>query len=131
MFHNHADCSVCHKRTAHLLFAHGRPRTVYLQPGIDRLPRPSLKRKQKRARVPCSRVSASPQETAAAEYEAYVKEDEVANVQKAQDVKYKTKDAADLRPYLNAVFVEEAENSHFEKNSPIVFQTIFKTPGAS
>jgi hypothetical protein len=38
----------------------------------------------------------STEETAAAEYEAYVKEDEVANVQKAQDVKYKTKDAAGL-----------------------------------
>merc|ERR1740127_332180 len=36
------------------------------------------------------------EETAAAEYEAYAKEDEVANVQKAQDVKYKTKDAAGL-----------------------------------
>merc|ERR1719359_450856 len=36
------------------------------------------------------------EETAVAEYEAYVKEDEVANVQKQQDVKYKTKDAAGL-----------------------------------
>merc|ERR1719353_1122993 len=36
------------------------------------------------------------EETAAAEYEAYAKEDEVANVQKAQDVKYKTKEAAGL-----------------------------------
>merc|ERR1719420_2030048 len=36
------------------------------------------------------------EETAAAEYEAYCKEDEIANVQKAQDVKYKTKDAAGL-----------------------------------
>jgi len=36
------------------------------------------------------------EETAAAEYEAYVKEDEVANVKKSQDVKYKTKEAAGL-----------------------------------
>merc|ERR1712194_356736 len=36
------------------------------------------------------------EETAAAEYEAYVKEDQVANVQKSQDVKYKMKDAAGL-----------------------------------
>merc|ERR1719163_1828648 len=36
------------------------------------------------------------EETAAAEYEAYCKEDEIANVQKAQDVKYKTKEAAGL-----------------------------------
>merc|ERR1719389_825269 len=38
----------------------------------------------------------SEEETAVAEYEAYVKEDEVANVQKQQDVKYKTKEAAGL-----------------------------------
>jgi uncharacterized coiled-coil DUF342 family protein len=38
----------------------------------------------------------STEETAAAEYEAYCKEDEIANVQKSQDVKYKTKDAAGL-----------------------------------
>merc|ERR1719238_386499 len=36
------------------------------------------------------------EETAAADYAAYVKEDEVANVQKQQDVKYKTKEAAGL-----------------------------------
>jgi len=36
------------------------------------------------------------EETAVAEYEAYVKEDEVANVQKSQDVKYKGKEAAGL-----------------------------------
>jgi len=36
------------------------------------------------------------EETAAAEYEAYVKEDEIAVVQKTQDVKYKTKEAAGL-----------------------------------
>jgi chromosome segregation ATPase len=36
------------------------------------------------------------EETAAAEHEAYSKEDEVANVQKGQDVKYKTKEAAGL-----------------------------------
>merc|ERR1740117_2169206 len=36
------------------------------------------------------------EETAASDYEAYCKEDEIANVQKAQDVKYKTKDAAGL-----------------------------------
>jgi len=36
------------------------------------------------------------EETAVAEYEAYCKEDEVANVQKQQDVKYKTKEAAGL-----------------------------------
>jgi len=36
------------------------------------------------------------EETAAAGYEAYVKEDQVANVQKSADVKYKTKDAAGL-----------------------------------
>jgi hypothetical protein len=36
------------------------------------------------------------EETAAADYEAYVKEDEIANVQKQQDVKYKTKEAAGL-----------------------------------
>merc|ERR1719356_480685 len=36
------------------------------------------------------------EETAAAEYEAYVKEDEIANAQKSQDVKYKTKEAAGL-----------------------------------
>merc|ERR1719199_1406395 len=36
------------------------------------------------------------EETAAAEYEAYVKEDEIATVQKSQDVKYKTKEAAGL-----------------------------------
>merc|ERR1719353_1295126 len=36
------------------------------------------------------------EETAAADYEAYVKEDEIANVKKSQDVKYKTKEAASL-----------------------------------
>merc|ERR1711970_937250 len=36
------------------------------------------------------------EETAAAEYEAYCKEDEIATVQKSQDVKYKTKEAAGL-----------------------------------
>merc|ERR1719311_1604604 len=36
------------------------------------------------------------EETAAAEYEAYCKEDEIAVVQKSQDVKYKTKEAAGL-----------------------------------
>jgi len=36
------------------------------------------------------------EETAAADYEAYCKEDEIANVQKSQDVKYKTKEAAGL-----------------------------------
>merc|ERR1719183_1020095 len=36
------------------------------------------------------------EETAVAEYEGYCKEDEVANVQKQQDVKYKTKEAAGL-----------------------------------
>merc|ERR1719440_217656 len=36
------------------------------------------------------------EETAAADYEAYVKEDEIANVQKQQDVKYKTQEAAGL-----------------------------------
>jgi predicted RNase H-like nuclease (RuvC/YqgF family) len=36
------------------------------------------------------------EETAAADYEAYVKEDEIATVQKQQDVKYKTKEAAGL-----------------------------------
>merc|ERR1719222_642246 len=36
------------------------------------------------------------EETAAADYEAYVKEDEVATVKKTQDVKYKPKEAAGL-----------------------------------
>merc|ERR1719506_1283902 len=36
------------------------------------------------------------EETAAADYKAYVKEDEIANVKKQQDVKYKTKEAAGL-----------------------------------
>merc|ERR1719243_61314 len=36
------------------------------------------------------------EDTAAAEYEAYAKEDEIATVQKQQDVKYKTKEAAGL-----------------------------------
>merc|ERR1719231_2012023 len=36
------------------------------------------------------------EETAAADYEAYCKEDEIATVQKSQDVKYKTKEAAGL-----------------------------------
>merc|ERR1719164_307516 len=36
------------------------------------------------------------EETAAAEYESYCKEDEIAVVQKTQDVKYKTKEAAGL-----------------------------------
>merc|ERR1719335_47432 len=36
------------------------------------------------------------EETAAADYKAYVKEDEIATVQKQQDVKYKTKEAAGL-----------------------------------
>merc|ERR1719373_1341303 len=36
------------------------------------------------------------EETAAAEYEAYVKEDEIATAKKTQDVKYKTKEAASL-----------------------------------
>merc|ERR1719326_2779569 len=36
------------------------------------------------------------EETAASEYEAYVKEDEIATVKKQQDVKYKTKEAAGL-----------------------------------
>merc|ERR1719389_960547 len=38
----------------------------------------------------------SEEETAVAEYEAYVKEDEIATVKKQQDVKYKTKEAAGL-----------------------------------
>merc|ERR1719263_827298 len=38
----------------------------------------------------------SEEETAAADYEAYSKEDEIATVKKQQDVKYKTKDAAGL-----------------------------------
>merc|ERR1719174_3367611 len=36
------------------------------------------------------------EETAVAEYEAYCKEDEIANTKKSQDVKYKTKEAAGL-----------------------------------
>merc|ERR1719316_357020 len=36
------------------------------------------------------------EESAAADYEAYCKEDEIAVVQKSQDVKYKTKEAAGL-----------------------------------
>jgi chromosome segregation ATPase len=36
------------------------------------------------------------EETAAAEYEAYVKEDDIATVKKQQDVKYKTQEAAGL-----------------------------------
>jgi len=36
------------------------------------------------------------EETAAAEYKAYVKEDEIANVKKSQDAKYKAKEAAGL-----------------------------------
>merc|ERR1719197_846398 len=36
------------------------------------------------------------EETAAADYKAYVKEDEIATVKKQQDVKYKTKEAAGL-----------------------------------
>merc|ERR1719291_663296 len=36
------------------------------------------------------------EETAAAEYEAYAKEDEIATVKKQQDVKYKTREAAGL-----------------------------------
>merc|ERR1719439_283789 len=36
------------------------------------------------------------EETAASDYEAYCKEDEIAVVQKQQDVKYKTKEAAGL-----------------------------------
>merc|ERR1719478_858931 len=36
------------------------------------------------------------EETAAADYEAYVKEDEIATVKKQQDVKYKGKEAAGL-----------------------------------
>jgi len=36
------------------------------------------------------------EETAVTEYEAYCKEDEIANTQKQQDVKYKTKEAAGL-----------------------------------
>merc|ERR1719407_425742 len=36
------------------------------------------------------------EESAAADYEAYCKEDEIAVVQKGQDVKYKTKEAAGL-----------------------------------
>jgi uncharacterized coiled-coil DUF342 family protein len=36
------------------------------------------------------------EETAAADYEAYVKEDDIAKVKKSQDVKYKTKEAAGL-----------------------------------
>merc|ERR1719207_506462 len=36
------------------------------------------------------------EDTAAAEYEAYVKEDEIATVKKQQDVKYKTQEAAGL-----------------------------------
>merc|ERR1719333_218448 len=36
------------------------------------------------------------EESAAAEYEAYVKEDDLAKVKKTQDVKYKTKEAAGL-----------------------------------
>merc|ERR1719235_1823496 len=36
------------------------------------------------------------EETAAAEYESYIKEDEIATVKKQQDVKYKTQEAAGL-----------------------------------
>merc|ERR1719217_2059031 len=36
------------------------------------------------------------EETAAADYEAYVKEDEIATVKKQQDLKYKSKEAAGL-----------------------------------
>merc|ERR1719395_276206 len=36
------------------------------------------------------------EETAASDYEAYCKEDEIATVKKQQDVKYKTKEAAGL-----------------------------------
>merc|ERR1719217_1039433 len=36
------------------------------------------------------------EESAAADYEAYVKEDEIATVQKTKDVEYKTKEAAGL-----------------------------------
>merc|ERR1712039_127823 len=36
------------------------------------------------------------EDTAASEYEAYVKEDEIATVKKQQDVKYKTQEAAGL-----------------------------------
>merc|ERR1740121_1429016 len=36
------------------------------------------------------------EETAAADYESYVKEDDIAKVKKSQDVKYKTKEAAGL-----------------------------------
>merc|ERR1719456_741373 len=36
------------------------------------------------------------EETAASEYEAYVKEDQIATTKKSQDVKYKTKEAAGL-----------------------------------
>merc|ERR1719498_6871 len=36
------------------------------------------------------------EETAASEYESYIKEDEIATVQKSQDVKYKTKEPAGL-----------------------------------
>merc|ERR1719382_1862479 len=36
------------------------------------------------------------EETAAADYEAYVKEDEISTVKKQQDVKYKTQEAAGL-----------------------------------
>jgi len=36
------------------------------------------------------------EETAAADYKAYVKEDEIGNMKKSQDVKYKVKDAAGL-----------------------------------
>jgi len=43
------------------------------------------------------------EETAAAEYEAYSKEDQVANVKKQQDVKYKNKEAAGLDKAVSAL----------------------------
>merc|ERR1719456_1552010 len=48
------------------------------------------------------------EETAAADYEAYCKEDEVATVKKQQDVKYKGKEAAGLDK-LNEMCVAKAE----------------------
>merc|ERR1719188_2737204 len=41
------------------------------------------------------------EETAAADYDTYVKEDEVATVKKQQDVKYKTQEAAGLDKFVS------------------------------
>jgi len=48
------------------------------------------------------------EETAAAEYEAYVKEDQLSNVAKSQDVKYKTKEAAALDKAVTEVSTDLA-----------------------